>query len=98
MAPDRKTAIKIARTLVSSRLAACVNFVEGATSIYRWKGEVHEDSEVLCLVKTQHKLVQAVIEKITELHPYEVPEIVFLSIEEGLADYLDWIFRQTTAP
>lgn len=93
--PDGETAARIARALVEERLAACVNRVPGVTSMYRWRGEIHDDAEVLLLIKTTRDRFDALRARLPELHPYEVPELVALEITGGLASYLDWISAET---
>jgi len=93
--PDAETAAAIARTLVEERLAACVNRVPGLTSIYRWRGEMHEDGEVLLLIKTTGERYEALRARLVELHPYEVPELIALEITAGHAPYLNWLREQT---
>ncbi len=96
--PDPATAERIAETVVGERLAACVNIVPGLTSIYRWDSQIQHDSELLLLVKT-HQAVYPLLEaRIRELHPYQIPEIIALPIQAGLAAYLDWIADHTGVP
>ncbi len=90
--PDQ--APDIARTLAEERLAACVQLT-AIRSIYRWHGPVEDEPEELLLIKTRRQLVERVIERIRELHPYEVPEAVVLPIEAGSADYLAWLSAET---
>lgn len=94
-APDAETAAQVARALVTDRLAACVNVIPGLRSFYEWEGEVQDDQEVQLLIKTRSSRTEKLEARIRELHPYDVPEILFLTIGGGSADYLDWI-RQTT--
>lgn len=82
---------RIAHTLVERRLAACVNLIPGLTSIYRWQGAVESQSEVLLLIKTSRQLLPALEAALHELHSYQVPEFVVLSVESGSAAYLDWL-------
>ncbi len=89
--PDETVAEHIAEALVSRQLAACVNVIPKMRSIYRWKGNIERDWEVLLLIKTRKAEFQALQAAITELHPYELPEIIAVSIETGLVDYLRWI-------
>lgn len=89
--PDPESARRIATTLVEERLAACVNAVPGLSSTYRWQGAVEQASEVLLLVKTVAARVQALQARVTQLHPYELPEFVVLEIAGGSAAYLDWV-------
>jgi len=95
--PSAETAARIARTLVEERLAACVNRVPGAVSSYRWQGEIHEDAEVLLIIKTTRERLPALRDRLVELHPHELPELAAVEIAEGLPAYLDWLARETTA-
>jgi periplasmic divalent cation tolerance protein len=95
--PDHSTALKLAEPLVSERLAACVSLLPGITSVYRWEGEIHRDAEVLLMIKTALECVEPLTERLRQLHPYEVPEIIAVPITEGLADYLSWITTCTQA-
>ena len=82
---------RIARVLVERRLAACINVVPGVVSLYRWKGEVCRDEELLLVVKTRAERLPALREALVALHPYEVPELVALPIESGHPPYLEWL-------
>ena len=84
----------LARALVDARLAACVN-VTGVQSFYRWEGAVLDESERLLIVKTEHRLLVPLIERIQELHSYDLPEIIAMPIVGGSAPYLDWIREET---
>ncbi|MBN8737727.1 MAG: divalent-cation tolerance protein CutA [Xanthomonadales bacterium] len=95
--PDADTAARIARTLVEERLAACVNRLPGVVSTYRWQGGIHEDAEVLLVIKTTRGCFATLRDRLVALHPYEVPELVALEIAEGLPAYLDWLARETEA-
>ena len=90
-ASSKDEARKIARLLVERLLAACVNVVPHVGSIYRWEGEVEEAEEWLLIVKTTRKAFEPVRDAITELHSYDVPECICISIEEGSVEYLSWI-------
>lgn len=94
-APDAQTAARIGRALVDERLIACMNVVPGLTSIYRWKGDVQTDEEVLMLMKTRPGRVHRLRERISELHPYEVPELLVVPVVDGLAPYLRWVGDET---
>ncbi len=85
----------IGRELVSSRLAACVNIIDGINSIYRWAGEIQEDREVTIISKTKETLVPELIEKVKSMHSYECPCIVSLPILDGNRPFLDWIVEET---
>ena len=90
-ASSKDEARKIARALVERLLAACVNIVPQVDSIYRWEGEVEEGEEWLLIVKTTRAAFERVRDAIKELHSYDVPECICLSIEEGSVEYLSWI-------
>lgn len=93
--PDAETAARIARALVEERLAACVNRLPGVQSTYRWHGEIHDDAEVLLLIKTTRERLGALRERLAELHPYEVPELIAFEIAGGLPAYLEWLADET---
>lgn len=94
--PDRAAAEKLARGLVDRRLAACVNVLAPCRSFYRWEGAVQEDEEVPLLIKTTRARYPALEAAIREAHPNELPEIVAVPIESGLAAYLEWVSAETT--
>lgn len=89
--PDMDTALKIGRQMVTERRAACANILPQMVSVYEWKGEIHEDPEVVLLLKTNLHQVEELILRVRELHPYELPAIFTLEIAEGLPEYLHWI-------
>lgn len=93
--PDEDTAARIADALVGERLAACVNWMPGLRSVYRWQGAIESAHEVLLLAKTTDAREPALRTRIAALHPYEVPEVIALRIDGGLPAYLDWIARET---
>lgn len=90
-ASSEEEARTIARHLVDSRMAACVNIVPGVTSIYRWLGEMEESSEWLLIVKTTATAFGHVCQAIAELHSYELPECICLTIDDGSPAYLKWL-------
>ena len=81
----------LARTLVEERLAACVNIVTGMTSVYRWKDKIEEDREQQMVIKTTPEKLQALEWRLRQLHPYELPEFIVLSVSSGSEAYLNWI-------
>ena len=95
-APDDERAEAWARTLVEERLAACVNVHGPMTSFYRWKGVVERDAERQVVIKTTRGRVAALRERLRELHSYELPEFVVLSVEDGSDEYLKWVVEQTS--
>lgn len=82
---------KIARQLVESHLAACVNITQPIRSIYRWKGKVADDRELLLIIKTTQALFKEAKASILSNHSYTTPEIISLPIVDGSPDYLQWI-------
>jgi periplasmic divalent cation tolerance protein len=90
-AGSKDEARKIGRALVERLLAACVNTVPQVGSIYRWEGEIEEAEEWLLMVKTTRAAFERVREVIVELHSYELPECICVSIDDGSAGYLSWI-------
>ncbi len=81
----------IADAVVSQSLAACCNIVPAVESIYRWRGELCRESEVLCIFKTTEGLFERFKERVVELHSYDVPEVVAVEITAGSDKYLAWI-------
>ena len=88
-----EVAPELARALVEERLAACVNIVPAVRSIYQWQGELCDDAEALLVAKTSAARVPALTERLVELHPYDVPEIIAVALApgEGNAAYLEWV-------
>ncbi len=89
--PDRAEAESLGRYLVESRLVACVNILDGVTSMYRWEGRVQSDSETVCIAKTTEAMVEEAIRAIVERHSYEVPCVVSLEVTKGTAAFLQWV-------
>jgi periplasmic divalent cation tolerance protein len=94
---SEEEARKIARHLVERRLAACVNLIPQVTSIYRWQEKVEESPEWILLIKTIAEAFPQVRDAIAELHSYDVPECVCLTIEDGSPNYLQWIAESIVA-
>jgi periplasmic divalent cation tolerance protein len=94
--PDRASAEKLARLLVEARLAACVNVLSPARSVYRWKGKIEDAEEHPVLIKTTRERYAALEAAIRKNHPYELPEIIALPVAAGLPAYLDWVASETS--
>ena len=92
--PDPETGRRFAEGLLEKRLAACVQTLP-IQSAYRWKGAIQNEAETMMLIKTKASLYPEVEAFLRATHPYEVPEIVWIPIEAGLADYLGWIGGET---
>ena len=90
-AGSEEEARRIARYLVERQLAACVNIVPRVESIYRWQGRIESNQEWLLLIKTSADQFPAVRDTLRELHSYELPECIALSIDDGSSEYLDWL-------
>ncbi len=95
--PLHENALNLARTLVSEHLAACVNITASVESIYRWEGKIEQGLEYLLLTKTTADKVDALHERLLQLHPYEVPEFLVLPVESGSDKYLTWIRESVSA-
>lgn len=95
--PDQDSAAKLARQLVESRLAACVNILAPCRSVYQWRDGLQEDEEFPLIIKTTGECYADLEAMLREQHPYELPEIVALRAEGGSPAYLDWVAAQTRA-
>lgn len=93
--PDADIARHTGTLLIESQLAACVNLCPQIQSIYRWQGKVETDTEVLAIFKTTQAAYAAFEQKLIELHPYDVPEILALPIEKASAAYAQWVMSET---
>ena len=89
--PDREAAQRISNQLVTEKFAACANIFPGVESIYRWKEKIETGNETLVFFKLSEDRQSAFQEKLRSLHPYEVPEIIFVPITGGLPEYLRWV-------
>ncbi len=89
--PDKDSAEQLAHLLVNEQLCACVNILPGISSIYWWQGQVTSAQEYLLLIKAHKDQYQPIESRLKAQHPYEVPEIIAVSIENGLPEYLNWI-------
>lgn len=93
--PDRESALALADGLVGARLAACANVLAECTSVYRWKDAVETAAEVPVLIKTRAGLYADVEAFIRGHHPYEVPEVIAVTVQHGLGAYLQWVADET---
>ncbi|HZZ92652.1 MAG TPA: divalent-cation tolerance protein CutA [Usitatibacter sp.] len=93
--PDSGSAFNLARHLVQLRLAACVNVLPAMTSFYEWDGKLEEATEQTVVVKTVRARYAEVERAILERHPYELPEILAIDVEDGLPAYLQWVERES---
>lgn len=91
--PSAEVGGELARGLVESRLAACVNIVPGVRSVYRWKGEIQDDGELLLIIKTTRQRFEPMRDWLVDAHPYDVPEVIALSVESGADAYLAWVLE-----
>ncbi len=92
---DREEALRIGRTLVQERLVACVNVLDGMTSVYWWEGKLEQGQECVLIGKTRQELVENAIARVKSLHSYDCPCAVSWSIEQANPDYLKWIAEET---
>ena len=92
-AGSKEEARSLGKMLVQSKLAACVNIIDGMNSIYLWDGEIQDDTEVILIAKTKTDLVQELIDKVREHHSYECPCIVSLPVSAGNPAFLEWIVK-----
>jgi periplasmic divalent cation tolerance protein len=88
---NRAEAKRLGEKLVSEKLAACVSVLPNVSSTYRWRGKLERARETLMLIKTSSEKLDLLIPRIKELHSYEVPEILVVSIERGSHEYLKWL-------
>ena len=88
---SREAAENLASALVAEHLVACVNIIEGVSSVYRWQGKVEQDPELLLILKTTEERLAQLKTRVAELHPYDVPELLALTVQDGLAPYMQWV-------
>lgn len=92
---DREEALRIGRALVEGHVAACVNVLNGMTSVYRWEGRLEEATEAVLLVKTEEDRIPDLISRVKELHSYSIPCVAVWPITDGNPDYLSWIHEES---
>ncbi|MFN2544576.1 MAG: divalent-cation tolerance protein CutA [Actinomycetota bacterium] len=93
---DRDSALRLARELVDRRLAACVQVIDPVTSVYRWKGAVHEERETLCLMKVPEERLAPLVAYVRDHHPYDTPELTVVPSSFVDERYLAWAERETS--
>ena len=93
--PTADKAAEIAKLLVDEKLVACANLLPAVRSIYRWQGKMHDENEVLVLLKTRAEQLERLKLRLLEVHPYEVPEVLAVPVESGYQPYLDWLAGET---
>src|SRR6266536_3549482 len=89
--PELETAQRISYQLVTEKLAACANILPAIESVYRWKEKLETGNETLVFFKLSEDRQSTFQEKLRSLHPYEVPEIIFVPVSNGLPEYLRWV-------
>ncbi len=89
---------RLAEMLVERRLAACVNILPGARSIYRWQGAIEESAEAMLTIKTSRHLIDAVHAALREAHSYDLPEFLIIPITGGGAEYIAWLAESLREP
>lgn len=94
-APDILLAKRIAHVLVEEKLAACVQLTPPSLSIYEWNAEVQGDEEIGMIIKTSRSAARAAIDRLVQMHPYDVPEAIVVPVVGGHGDYLNWVCQQT---
>ncbi len=95
--PDRDSAQRLAHSLIENHAAACVNILAECSSVYRWQGKIERASEIPLLIKTTRSAYPRVQELIRSQHPYELPEIIAVSVVAGLPAYLQWVTQEVSS-
>ena len=91
---SQEQAGRLARHLIEHRLAACVNILPAARSVYRWKDQIEEAAELVLVIKSRRDVFEKLREAIARLHTYEVPEVIALPVVDGSEAYLSWLDRE----
>jgi len=94
-AGDRQEAERVGQALIESKLAACVNILDGMQSMFWWQGKVEQEGEIVVIAKTREDLVPQLTEKVKSVHSYDCPCIVAVPIIDGNPDFLQWIREET---
>ncbi len=93
-AGSKEEARNVGKALVESKLAACVNIIDGMNSLYMWEGKLQDDREVVLIAKTAENRVQDLIAKVKSVHSYDCPCILSIPVEGGNPDFVDWISNE----
>jgi periplasmic divalent cation tolerance protein len=93
--PNADAAAEMAKSIVEERLAACANLFPALRSIYKWQAKMEDQNEVLVLFKTRQEHFDRLRSRILELHPYEVPEVLAIPVEQAYQPYLEWLAKET---
>lgn len=96
--PNEESAKKLARDVISNKLAACVNIIPNIQSIYEWDGRINEDLEYLMMIKTTTENVNELSTFVRDNHPYSVAEVISVKIDNGNPPYLDWVIKSVKKP
>ncbi|THJ23784.1 MAG: divalent-cation tolerance protein CutA [Nitrospira sp. CG24D] len=92
--PGLREGSRISKAILTSRLAACVNVIPGVQSMYQWKGKIVREKEAMLVMKTTRARYQKLEQKIKQLHPYEVPEVIAMPLICGSPQYIEWVKRE----
>ena len=92
--PGLREGSRISKAILTSRLAACVNVIPGVQSIYKWKGKIVQEKEAMLVLKTTRPRYRKLEQKIKQLHPYEVPEVIAIPLIFGSPQYIEWVTRE----
>ena len=90
----RDDADRIAEILVERGLAACCNVIDSVTSYFKWEGKLEKDKEALLVIKTTRAASKELVSLVSEIHPYELPEVILLQVSDGLEGYLKWVVKE----
>lgn len=93
--PSEEVAVKIAHRVLEENLVACVNVLPRVRSLYRWNGSIQDEHELLLVIKTRDDRYEKLEQRIRELHPYDVCEVLALDVSAGSKPYLDWVLAET---
>jgi periplasmic divalent cation tolerance protein len=96
-ASSEEEAETIGKAMVEETLAACANIIPSVTSIFRWEGKTEREAECLIILKTRRRLLDHLIERVRDLHSYEVPEVIAVPVVGGSEAYLEWVKQETEA-